>query len=118
MSNNYDPVAYETSACSGEVTSTTAADILAAAGTAMRWLVHDIMVTNSNTTTAAIALIQDENGTKIWEGYIPAEGGWSKHFEPPLKCVTNKKVQLKLSASLGSDGAYACVAATKERVPA
>lgn len=114
---DYDPVVYESSACSGEVTSTTAADILAAAGANNRWLVHDIMVTNSNTTTAALVTIQDEDNTKIWEGYAPAEGGWSKHFDPPLKCVTNKKVQVKLSASLGSDGAYACVAATKERVP-
>lgn len=99
-------------------TSTTAADVLPAPGVGWRLLIHDIMVTNSNTTTGAIVTLQDDAGSPVvlWAGFAAAGQGWAKHFERPIVVDANRKVQAILSATLTTNGVQINVLATIEKV--
>ncbi len=105
---------YATSACSNEINDTTAVELLAAPGTNIRYLITDVMVTNSNTSSGSLIQILDGDNNVLWQGYAAAESGWSKNFRKPIVVTSNKSVKGKCGSTLATDGAYICIAAIKD----
>jgi len=99
---------------SGAITTTSAAQLIAAPGASTYIYITSVLVTNSSSTVGTLVSLRDSDGTAIpgATGYAGVNGGYSITFPTPLKMPAANKA---LQAICGTTGAnvYVSVAGYK-----
>ena len=95
----------------GELTSTTAVTIKAAAGAGVKNVIDYIKICNSNGTTDTKVQINDgAGGTAIWTGWAENSGGGEAGAIPPLASTTNTLLEIKEATATSTNGVFYYVA--------
>ena len=90
----------------GGLVTTTAVTIKAAAGAGIRNYITDIQVVNSHATVSTELIINDgAAGTVLWRGWLQAAGGgYSIHFNTPLRGTANTLIEIDEITATGTTG--------------
>ena len=90
----------------GGLVTTTAVTVKAAAGAGIRNYITDIQVVNSHATTSTELTINDgAAGTVLWRGWLQAAGGgYSIHFNTPLRGTANTLLEIDEITATGTAG--------------
>ena len=90
----------------GGLVTTTAVTIKAAAGANVRNYITDIQVVNSHATVSTELTINDgAAGTVLWRGWLQAAGGgYSIHFNTPLRGTANTLLEIDEITATGTTG--------------